>query len=296
MTSSHVNPTSEAALFGPARAVDGFIGTVLRAAPLPLALRAAVEYAVLGPGKRLRPVLCTHACVALGGEAAGALPASAALELIHAFSLVHDDLPGMDNDDYRRGRPTLHRATSEAMAILAGDAMHTLAFRVLGQHGGALGAALESELAEATVAMIAGQAYDTLGGFPDGLSPLERVQLVHANKTGSLIRCACRMGAISAGADEAGLRMLTEVGESLGLMFQIVDDIIDVTQSAEHAGKKTGKDAEAGKLTYPGVLGLEGSQREVVQLRDRAIAALGPLGPGAEAMRMLCIHLATRTK
>jgi len=167
---------------------------------------------------------------------------------------------------------------------------------MLGQHGGALGAALESELAEATVAMIAGQAYDTLGGFPDGLSPLERVQLVHANKTGSLIRCACRMGAISAGADEAGLRMLTEVGESLGLMFQIVDDIIDVTQSAEHAGKKTGKDAEAGKLTYPGVLGLEGSQREVVQLRDRAIAALGPLGPGAEAMRMLCIHLATRTK
>lgn len=288
------SPTAD--LFSPAADTDRFLRSVIAAAPLPPALRAAVEYAALGPGKRLRPVLCTHACTAAGGPAHDALPAAAALEFIHAFSLVHDDLPGMDNDDMRRGRPTLHRATNEAMAILAGDTMHTLAFRVLGQHGGPLAAALEAELADATIAMIAGQVYDTLGGFDDSTLPLDRVRLVHTNKTGALIRCACRMGARSAGATNESLARFSDVGEALGLMFQIVDDVIDVTQSAEHAGKKTGKDADAGKLTYPGVFGLEGSIAEVERLRKGALTLLQDLGPAAEPLRSLCNHLAQRTK
>ncbi|MEC9374002.1 MAG: polyprenyl synthetase family protein, partial [Planctomycetota bacterium] len=233
-----------------------------------------------------------------GGDLESALPPAAAIEFIHAFSLVHDDLPAMDDDDLRRGRPTLHIARGEAMAILAGDAMMTLAFQILHEdvRPDSLAAALCHELAVATTAMIAGQVYDTLGGFQPNLSDAERLAVIHHNKTGALIRAACRMGALAAGAAPKTLEALTEYGEAVGLMFQIVDDLIDVEQSAEHTGKRTGKDIDAGKLTYPGVLGVERSRKEVEIQRNRAMNALESLGHPAEPLRQLSDFLAIRTR
>jgi geranylgeranyl pyrophosphate synthase len=225
-----------------------------------------------------------------------ALPAGAAVELIHAFSLVHDDLPSMDNDDMRRGRPTLHRHAGEAMAILAGDAMMSMAFQCLADRvpDGLLAAHLTRELAAATGRMIAGQVYDTLAQ-PDG-DDLTRLRLIHQNKTGALIRAACVMGAVSAGASDSAAGAIGEFGESIGLMFQVVDDLLDVESTAEHAGKRTRKDADAGKLTYPRLLGVEASRKEVDRLRTAAMHALGPLGPKADGLRALCEVMATRTR
>ncbi len=266
--------------------------------PMPPALRSAVHYALLGGGKRLRPLLAWHCCVAVGGAAEASLPAGAAVEFIHAFSLVHDDLPGLDNDDLRRGRPTLHKATSEAMAILAGDAMLTMAFQVLVDRVAdpVTVKRLVTELAIGTSGMITGQVYDTLGGFDARLTRPEMLALVHRNKTGALIRAACRMGALAGGATEATLQAVTAYGDAIGLMFQIVDDIIDVEQSAEHAGKRTQKDEFAGKLTYPSVLGLEGAKAEVGRVLGRALAALSELGPPARPLADLASYMAVRTK
>jgi geranylgeranyl diphosphate synthase type II len=279
-------------------AIDGALEAYTRSLDLPPNLCEAVRYALLGGGKRLRPVLCWHACAAVGGKPEASLSAGAAIELIHAFSLVHDDLPAMDDDDLRRGRPTLHIHAGEAMAILAGDAMMALAFELVveGGHSPALGVALVRELSAATTGMIAGQVYDTLGGFAEALPPRERLALIHRNKTGALIRAACRMGALSGGADPASAVMLaiTRYAEAVGLMFQIVDDILDVETTPEQSGKRTRKDADAGKLTYPGLLGLEGSREEVLRLSNQAIDSIGALGPAAEPLRMLCRRMAVR--
>ena len=205
---------------------------------LPANLRDAIEYAALAPGKRLRPALTILSCQAAGGDRADALPAAAAIELIHNFSLVHDDLPAMDDDDLRRGRPTLHIHTDEAMAILAGDALQSLAFEMLLQGDDAgLAAALCRELATSTTDMIAGQVYDTLGGFEPDLSDEQRLHMIHRHKTGALLRASCRLGAMAARADGSTFDALTHYGEQIGLMFQIVDDVLDVTQSTEHLGK-----------------------------------------------------------
>jgi len=291
--------------------IDAYLDAYSARAPLPGNLADAVRYSLLGPGKRLRPLLVWHACAAAGGDGTDpriSLPAAAAIELIHAFSLVHDDLPGLDNDDLRRGRPTLHRHTSEAMAILAGDTMLTLAFRIIIDEVAdpTLGSAIIRELAESTTAMIAGQVYDTLGGFPEAapgipLNDGARLELIHRNKTGALIRASCRMGALfgqaAAGrADHAALDALTAYGEAIGLMFQIVDDILDVTQSTDHLGKRSGKDQDAGKLTYPGVYGVERSRDEVRRLHDLALDAIRPLGPAADPLRRLCSYMAVRSR
>jgi geranylgeranyl diphosphate synthase type II len=264
----------------------------------PASLREAITYALLGPGKRIRPLLAWHCCVAAGGQGQQALPAAAAVELVHAFSLVHDDLPAMDDDDLRRGRPTLHRHTSEAMAILAGDGMLTMAFGVLlGQVADQqVAARLCHELARGTHAMIAGQVWDTLGGLPPGLSPAEELELIHQHKTGALLVSACRCGAICAGASERALACVTAYARSAGLMFQVVDDVLDVTQPSEHVGKKTGKDQAKGKRTYPGVLGLEASIARAKALCDEAIQAVRPLGQPAEPLVELARFMAHRTK
>jgi geranylgeranyl diphosphate synthase type II len=261
-------------------------------------LADAVRYAALGPGKRIRPALVLLCCEAVGGEHAAALDAAAAIELIHAFSLVHDDLPAMDNDDLRRGRPTLHKHTNEAMAILAGDIMVSLAFGIVAHADvdAEIRVQVAIELAQATNDMIVGQVYDTLGGMNSTLSPRQTLELIHRHKTGALIRAACRMGGICAAADNHQLDRLTRYGECMGLMFQIVDDLLDVTQSSEHLGKAAGKDIDAGKLTYPGVLGVEVSRTEVVRLRDQAHDALKAFGSAAQPLRDLCDVLAVRTK
>jgi geranylgeranyl diphosphate synthase type II len=267
---------------------------------LPEALLEAVQYAMLGGGKRLRPVLLMLSCRAVGGADADALGPAAAIELIHAFSLVHDDLPAMDNDRLRRGRPTLHVHAGEAMAILAGDAMMSLAFELVLESPGALGRGdaghLVRELSQATTAMIAGQVYDTLGGFPPELSDRERLDLIHHSKTGAIIRAACRMGAICGGAAPDQLRILSRYGEAIGLMFQIVDDVLDVTQTTEHLGKSAGKDQSAGKLTFPGLIGVEASRQEVARLRSAAGGALEPLGEAAWPLRELADYMAMRTR
>jgi geranylgeranyl diphosphate synthase type II len=266
---------------------------------VPENLRAAIRYALLGGGKRLRPVLAWACCVAVGGRGPESLAAGAAVELVHAFSLVHDDLPSMDDDDLRRGMPTLHIHAGEAMAVLAGDAMLALAFGLITEKTSdpGLAAALVRELSAATTGMIAGQVYDTLGGLPAGLSERQRLELIHRNKTGALIRAACRMGAMSVlgPGPDARLDAITRFGELAGLVFQIVDDLLDVESTPEQTGKRTRKDADAGKLTYPRVIGAAASREEVRRLTEDAVAALGILGGPAAPLADLCRYLAART-
>jgi geranylgeranyl diphosphate synthase, type II len=278
--------------------VEQWLSARLELANLPANLLDAVRYAVLGGGKRLRPVVTILACEAAGGRPSDALPAAAALELIHCFSLVHDDLPAMDDDNLRRGRPTLHVHAGEAMAILAGDAMMSLAFEIIATSPmpEARANVLSAELARSTTAMIAGQVYDTLGGFVPDLSDEQKLLLIHRNKTGALIRAGCRMGAICGDASAAALNLLTRYGEHVGLMFQIVDDVLDVTQTAEQLGKASNKDQDAGKLTFPGLLGVERSRAEIEKFGDAAIEAIAPLGPAAAPLADLCRYMAVRTR
>ena len=269
----------------------------------PPALDGAVRYAALDGGKRLRPLLAWHACQAVCGRGEPSLPACAAVELVHAFSLVHDDLPCMDDDDLRRGRPTLHRHAGEAMALLAGDAMLTLAFATAARiHDPTLAASLTTELSHATSAMIVGQTLDTLGH--DEPAPTRAtLERIHANKTGALIRAAVRMGALAGLADPDArsdlgdpLATLTDYAEAVGLLFQVIDDLLDVEQTEEQTGKRTGKDASSGKLTYPGLLGIEASHRAAAELHAKAVAALDPLGSRAAHLRELADFMAVRTK
>jgi len=281
-----------------ARLVEEDLEGFLAGRALPPRFAEAVGYALFGGGKRLRPVLVMLACEAVGASRRAALPAAGALEMIHAFSLVHDDLPAMDDDDIRRGRPTLHRHADEATAILAGDVLTTLAFERVaeGFEDPAQVGRITRELAAGATAMIAGQVRDTLKDFEAGLEDAaRRVECIHRDKTAALLRAACRMGAICGGADAAALEALTRYGERLGLMFQVVDDVLDVTQTAEHLGKATGKDAEAGKLTYPGVFGLDRCREEIERLRAEAVAALAPL-PAPGPLEGLANRMAVRTR
>ncbi len=290
-----------------AHRVDTYLADFLKHRPMPHELRDAVEYSLFGGGKRLRPLLVLNACAAAGGKPQDALPAAAAAELIHCFSLVHDDLPAMDDDDLRRGRPTLHKHTNEALAILAGDLMQGLAFELLATNVSDpdVCAAMVRELAIATSDMIGGQVYDT---FPDSTTDggssdddedapdeLERLERTHRYKTGALIRAAVRMGGLSAGASGSELSALTRYAEAVGLMFQIVDDVLDVTSDAQTLGKATQKDEAAGKLTYPGLLGLQASRDEAERLRGVAHDALEEL-ESPQGLALLADWLATRQK
>ncbi len=276
------------------RALEG----LLEDAQLPPNLLEATRHGVLGGGKRLRPALVILSCEACGGSAEDATHAAAALELVHCFSLVHDDLPALDNDLLRRGAPTLHVQSGEAMAILAGDLMLPLAFQALTGGGASKETAsmLVGELAEGTKAMVIGQVFDTLGGMPVDLAPEDQLRLVHRNKTGALLRAACRMGAFCGNASGETLDALTAYGEAVGLMFQVVDDLLDVTQTAEHIGKATGKDEASGKLTYPGLLGVERSRQVVLDLQEQALTSLASIGDAADPLKDLCQYMAIRTK
>jgi len=273
----------------------------------PAKLTEAVAYSLLAGGKRLRPALlleCCRACLgavgSFGNKAdaaeASALAAAAAMELIHTFSLVHDDLPAMDDDDLRRGRPTNHKVFGEAMAILAGDAMVTMAFEVIATDADpAIAIVLVRELAQASgpEGMIGGQVLD-IDNEQKTLT-LEQLQQLHRMKTGALLTASCRMGAIAAGADEKLLAAVTEYGRHLGLAFQIVDDVLDVTSTPEQMGKATGKDAASGKNTYPGLLGLEKSKAEAARQLELALAALGPLGDAGHGLADLARFVVERS-
>ncbi len=309
------------AIFAPLQMIEADLEGALRSSLDDGGLRRAMMYSSLGAGKRLRPVLAWHCCEATsGGRLTGeaSLPAGVAVELVHCFSLVHDDLPALDNDDLRRGKPTLHKHAGEAMAILAGDALLTLAFELLSDTDSlrvspTVQVALLRELARATTHMIQGQVWDTIPGdlrpptaFTDDMlrdpaqhADAQRVlHQIHSGKTGALIGASCRMGAmIGLGStDEAALRPITTYAEALGVLFQAVDDLLDVTQTAEHTGKRTNKDAEAGKLTYPALYGVEGTRKRIADLREQARAAIEPLGTRAQTLHHITDFLATRTK
>jgi geranylgeranyl diphosphate synthase type II len=278
-------------------AVEAYMREALaRQGEAPGRLIEAMDYSLMAGGKRLRPALVLESAVACGGKVnRSALAAAGAIELIHTFSLVHDDLPAMDNDDLRRGRPTNHKVYGEAMAILAGDAMVSLAFELLATDADpAVSPKLIAELAHATgpQGMIGGQVLD-IDGEQKSLS-LDQLQQLHRMKTGALLRSACRLGALSAGASEAQVVALTEFGRHLGLAFQIVDDVLDVTASAEQMGKATGKDAAKGKNTYPALLGLEAAKRQADDELQAALQSLASLGAAAQGLQRLARFVVER--
>jgi geranylgeranyl diphosphate synthase type II len=256
-------------------------------------LRDAVRHATLGGGKRVRPLLALRCCELVGTPWKEALPAGCSFELIHAFSLVHDDLPALDDDDMRRGRPTVHKAFGESIGILCGDLLQSMAFETAARSPHP--SEVLGELARATNAMIEGQAWDTDGGFPEGLSEAERLELIHRNKTGALIRGAARAGAIAGHADEAGLACVDRWSTAIGFMFQVVDDLLDETQSSAHLGKTAGKDREAGKLTHTSIHGLDGTRAAIEGLRADAMEALSGFSDAAEPLRTMTLDLANRT-
>ena len=257
-------------------ALDGFV-----AADAPANLGEAMRYAVLGGGKRLRPMLVLAACEAVNGEREAAMRAACALELIHAYSLVHDDMPCMDNDVLRRGKPTVHVQFGEAQAMLAGDAMQALAFEVLTPDAGvapALQARLCALLARSAgyAGMAGGQAIDlaSVGKTLDEAT----LRDMHRRKTGALLQASVLMGAACGTADAQAIAALSDYGAALGLAFQVVDDILDVTQDSAQLGKTAGKDQDANKPTYVSVLGLEPARRLASELCDQAHAALRASG------------------
>ncbi len=287
-----------------ANETDNFLDRWLKSMPsMPPQLGQAIRYSLLGPGKRIRPALAMMASRAVGGAARAALPTAAALELIHCFSLVHDDLPAMDNDDLRRGRPTNHKVFGEGLAILAGDAMNTLAFELLVREvrDSKLAAQLVGELAVATgpCGMIGGQVLDTCHPAEkhtptSAQAGLKKLQTIHRMKTGALITAACRMGALAGKASPRQLVLMQELGQAIGLAFQIVDDLLDVTASESQLGKRAGKDAKLGKMTYPGFLGLEKTRQHLAKQQAIAENIVAKLGTKANSLRDLVHFLAAR--
>lgn len=259
----------------------------------PGGLLEAMRYSLLGGGKRLRPALALGAAELLTGDDAPAMPAACAIEMIHTYSLIHDDLPAMDDDDLRRGRPTLHKVYGEANAILAGDTLLTMAFDVAAEPGDAR---VVREIAQAAgVRGMAGGQYLDLAseGRPATVEALRRI---HACKTGALIRAAVRCGALLAGAEGAALAALTAYAEHIGLAFQIADDILDVTGDETALGKPVGSDVANAKATYPSMLGLDQSRRLADEVTEEALAALAGFGPEAEAFRALARYIVTRDR
>ena len=294
-----MNPNSE---LGPAlkaliiRAEQALERCLPSAEHSPAALHGAMRYAVLGGGKRLRPLL-VYASAHAFGESGTQLDGSAcAVELIHAYSLVHDDLPAMDDDALRRGRPTCHIVFGEAMAILAGDALQALAFEILSNDDGdaVIGMEKQRVLGRACGAegMAGGQALDLAAvGHRLTLAELEHM---HACKTGALIRASVRLGALTAGADASALDMLDRYADAVGLAFQVRDDILDVEGDATVIGKTAGKDAAADKPTFPSIIGLDASRARLRELTAIALDAIAPLGTSADLLQELANYAAHR--
>ncbi len=262
-------------------------------------IRDAMLYALRTPGKRIRSGLVLWCCEVIYGRIRpDAKIVAAVVEMVHTYSLVHDDLPAMDNDDIRRGQPSCHKAFDEAAAILAGDGLLTLAFEILAQEidDPVVAIKLIRTLAEAAgpAGLIAGQMTDLESeNLPGSLTILQQI---HVNKTAEIFAAAAAMGGICAGADDEQIGRLVEYGLKIGLGFQVADDILDVSGTSEHLGKTAGKDAKQGKLTYPGVLGMEESRRIAEQLTAEAIETLEPFGAAAEVLRQLAGALLDRTR
>jgi geranylgeranyl diphosphate synthase type II len=243
----------------------------------PATIHKAMRYSLFAGGKRMRPALCLAAAAACGGREADAMPFACAVECIHTYSLVHDDLPAMDNDDYRRGKLTNHKVFGEGIAVLAGDALLTQAFEIAAQSRGwprysHRDVILEIAKASGSLQLIAGQVADLEGEGKK--TSAQQLKYIHERKTSALLCCSVRLGGMSANCTAAQLAALTDFGYHVGLAFQVIDDILDVTQTSEQLGKTAGKDTKAQKATYPSIVGLEKSRKIAEQLTDKAFAAL----------------------
>jgi len=276
------------------RALDRFLPK--ENAPPPT-IHKAMRYSLFAGGKRLRPILCLAAAEGCKGKVAEALPLACAMECIHTYSLVHDDLPSMDNDDFRRGRATCHKVFGDGIAVLAGDALLTVAFEIATRAKPTRRYSMSEILREISTAagsqkLIAGQVAD-LEAEGKKVSPSE-LSYIHENKTAAMITTSVRLGAMSANADANRLRAMTKFGHALGLAFQVIDDILDVTQTSEKLGKSAGKDVAAQKATYPAVIGLEASRAEARRLTRASQNALKIFGKEAELLRELANYLLAR--
>ncbi|GAX90918.1 polyprenyl synthetase family protein [Effusibacillus lacus] len=281
-----------------AQVADALNRLVPAAAHPPVPICEAMRYSLFAGGKRIRPILTLATVETLDGDWTSALPIACAIEMIHTYSLIHDDLPAMDNDDFRRGKPTNHKVYGDAMAILAGDALLTHAFQVLsetdmpGREKDLLAIIREIAMASGVSGMIGGQVADIQAeGKP---TDEETLLFIHRHKTGDLLTASVRVGAIFAGASERELLLLTKYAESLGLAFQIKDDILDVTGDQEKTGKTVGADAALGKMTFPAVYGLEESKKQLAGLTDDALDALTQLNRETIILRSIADYLLNR--
>ena len=278
------------------RALDGFLP---KESTRPATIHRAMRYSLFAGGKRMRPALCLAAATACGGAESAALPLACAVECIHTYSLIHDDLPAMDNDDFRRGKPTNHKVFGEGIAVLAGDALLTQAFEIAAQAKGwprysHKDLILEIAQASASLQLVGGQVAD-LEGENKKLSIAE-LKFIHERKTSALLCCSVRLGGMSANYTAAQLQALTDFGYNVGLAFQVIDDILDVTQTSEQLGKTAGKDVAVQKATYPSIVGLEKSRKIATQLTDKAFAALKIFKGRAVALEALAEFLLKREK
>jgi geranylgeranyl diphosphate synthase type II len=265
----------------------------------PSTIHRAMRYSLFAGGKRIRPALCLAASMACGGEQKHTMPLACAVECIHTYSLVHDDLPAMDNDDYRRGKLTSHKVFGEGMAVLAGDALLAQAFEIAAKCRGWSRYShqtiiLELARAAGSLQLIAGQVADLESEGKRISAP--QLQYIHERKTSALLCCAVRLGGMSANCSAAQLKALTQFGYNVGLAFQVIDDILDVTQTTEKLGKTAGKDTKAKKATYPTIVGLEKSRRIAEQLTNRAFASLRIFGQKAAALKALAEFLLKRDR
>lgn len=264
----------------------------------PTTIHRAMRYSLFAGGKRMRPVLCLAAARACGiRRLADAMPAACAVECVHTYSLIHDDLPCMDNDDLRRGRPTSHKVFGEGVAVLAGDALLTVAFEILArwkptERYGLSDAVGELARAAGSRFLIGGQVADLEAEGKK--STKAQLRFIHRGKTAAMIISSLKLGAMSANATPRMLGILEEFGDHLGLAFQVIDDILDVTQSSEQLGKSAGKDAAAGKTTYPAIHGLDASKKEAVRLTKKALDSLRPVGEQTSILRALAEKLLAR--
>jgi geranylgeranyl diphosphate synthase type II len=266
----------------------------------PTSVHEAMRYSLFAGGKRVRPILAIAAAEALGARSSGLLPLAGALELIHTYSLIHDDLPAMDDDDFRRGRPTCHKVYGEAVAILAGDGLLNRAFEVLSDPrrtkavpANRLVAIIkEISAASGVLGMVGGQVVDMESEGREIDFPT--LEYIHTHKTGALIRASVRVGALYAKASEKRLKALTRYGELAGLSFQIVDDILDITGKREEIGKNIGGDLKKGKKTFPSFFGLEGSRLRAKEVGDKAIDALRDFDHRADPLRELAKYIVKR--
>ena len=281
------------------REIDAALAACLNFSPgCPKPLAKAIDYSLLAPGKRLRPLLTLLAAESCGASRSLAMPAACAVEMIHAYSLIHDDLPAMDNDDLRRGRPTCHKQFGEALAILAGDALQAMAFEILATQVRPVAVAARCcaalAFAAGPTALVGGQADDLGEQFAE--PDLATLESIHARKTGAMLNVSLELGALCAGADKAAHEALSSYGQRLGLAFQITDDLLDVRGDEVAVGKRVGKDAERGKQTFPQVLGIDASVERATRLVREACDALKPLGERAQPLADLACYVLERDR